>query len=115
MLRSGGTGSIEVPTQDSAAVMVPQIAVVEVQEKKFVYTLGADNKVNYTEITVLTQNDGQNYIVTSGVKAGDKIVVEGITRLKNGMEITPITAAERAEIEQKSQQHMADKKLPNQE
>jgi hypothetical protein len=31
------------------------------------------------------------------------------------MEITPITAAERAEIEQKSQQHMADKKLPNQE
>jgi membrane fusion protein (multidrug efflux system) len=115
MLRSGGTGSIEVTTHDSAAVMVPQNAVIEVQEKKFIYTLGADNKVKYTEITVLSQNDGQNFIVTSGVNAGDKIVVEGVTRLKDGMEITPITAEERAAIEQKSQQHMADKKLPNQE
>ncbi|MBO5699431.1 MAG: efflux RND transporter periplasmic adaptor subunit [Bacteroidaceae bacterium] len=115
MLRSGGTGSIEVITQDSAAVMVPQNAVIEVQEKKFVYTLGAENKVKYTEIKVLSQNDGQNFIVTSGVNVNDIIVVEGITRLKDGMEITPITAEERAAIEQKSQQHMAEKKLPNQE
>lgn len=115
MLRSGGTGSIEVPTRDSAAILVPQFAVIEVQEKKFVYTVGSDNKVKYTEITVLTQNDGQNYIVKTGVSAGERIVVEGVARLKDGMEITPITAAERAAIEQKSQQHMADKKLPNQE
>ena len=114
MLRSGGTGSIEVPTREAAAVLVPQVAVVEVQEKKFVYTLGDDNKVKYTEITVLSQNNGQNYIVKTGLNAGDKVVVEGVTRLKDGMEITPITAEERAAIEQKSQQHMADKKLPNQ-
>jgi membrane fusion protein (multidrug efflux system) len=115
VLRSGGTGTIEVPTRDTAAVMVPQIAVVEVQEKKFVYLLGEENKVKYTEIKVLTQNDGQNYIVTEGVKIGDKIVVEGVTRLKDGMEITPITAEERKAIEDKSQQHMAEKKLPGQE
>ena len=115
MLRSGGTGSIEVPTREAAAVLVPQVAVVEVQEKKFVYTLGDDNKVKYTEITVLSQNNGQNYIVKTGLNAGDKVVVEGVTSLKDGMEITPITAEERAAIEQKSQQHMADKKLPNQE
>jgi membrane fusion protein (multidrug efflux system) len=115
ILRSGGTGTIEVPTSDSAAVMVPQIAVVDVQEKKFVYTLGEDNKVKYTEIKVLSQNNGQSFIVTEGLKLGDRIVVEGVTRLKDGMEITPITAEERQAIEEKSQQHMAEKKLPGQE
>lgn len=115
MLRSGGTATIEVPTFDTAAIMVPQIAVVNVQEKKFVYTLGEDNKVKYTEIKVLSQNNGQSFIVTEGLKLGDRIVVEGVTRLKDGMEITPITAEERLAIEEKSQQHMAEKKLPGQE
>ena len=71
--------------------------------------------MKYTEIKVLSQNDGQSYIVTEGVKVGDRIVVEGVTRLKDGMEITPITAEERKAIEEKSQQHMAEKKLPGQE
>lgn len=115
MLRSGGTATIEVPTFDTAAIMVPQIAVVNVQEKKFVYTLGEDNKVKYTEIKVLSQNNGQSFIVSEGLKLGDRIVVEGVTRLKDGMEITPITAEERQAIEEKSQQHMAEKKLPGQE
>jgi membrane fusion protein (multidrug efflux system) len=64
---------------------------VEVQNKKFVYVLGEDNKVNYTEITVDPQNDGQNYIVTSGLNVGDQYVTNGITKLTDQMEIVPIT------------------------
>ena len=64
---------------------------MEVQNKKFVYVLKENNKVAYTEITVDPQNDGVNYIVTSGLKVGDKYVTNGITKLTDQMEIVPIT------------------------
>ena len=90
-LKSGGTGNIVIPRQNSNAIVIPQLCVSEVQNKKFVYTLGKDNKVKYTEIKVDPQNDGNNYIVTEGLKAGDKYVTNGITKLNDGMEIVPIT------------------------
>ena len=74
--------------------MIPQTATTQVQDKIFVYKLGANNKVVYTEITVNPQNDGKTYIVTSGLKVGDKIVTNGITKLTDGMEIKPITVAQ---------------------
>lgn len=90
-LKSGGTGNIVIPRVNSNAIIIPQSCVSEVQNKKFVYTLGKDNKVKYTEIKVDPQNDGNNYIVTDGLKAGDKYVTNGITKLNDGMEIVPIT------------------------
>ena len=91
LLKSGGSGTVIIPHNNSSAIVVPQSAVSEVQNKKFVYTLGKDNKVQYTEIKVDPQNDGNNYIVTEGLKAGDKYVTNGITKLSDGMEIVPIT------------------------
>jgi membrane fusion protein (multidrug efflux system) len=90
-LKSGATGNIIIPRQNSNAIVISQACVSEVQNKKFVYTLGKDNKVKYTEITVDPQNDGNNYIVTGGLKTGDKYVTNGITKLSDGMEIVPIT------------------------
>jgi hypothetical protein len=75
--------------------------VSEVQNKKFVYVLDKDNKVKYTEIQVDPQNDGNTYVVTGGLKAGDKYVTNGITKLNDGMEIVPIT-------EEKYQQKISD-------
>ena len=91
MLKSGGSGAIIIPKSNSDAIVIPQACVSEVQNKKFVYTLGKDNKVKYTEIKVDPQNDGNNYIVTDGLKVGDKYVTNGITKLTDGMEIVPIT------------------------
>ncbi|MBQ8065182.1 MAG: efflux RND transporter periplasmic adaptor subunit [Prevotella sp.] len=91
LLKSGGSGTIIIPRQAAAAIIIPQACVSEVQNKKFVYTVGKDNKVKYTEIKVDPQNDGNNYIVTDGLKAGDKYVTNGITKLSDGMEIVPIT------------------------
>ena len=96
ILRSGGTGSIVIPVRDSSAIQVPQKATYEIQDKRFVYVVGKDNKVKNTEITVLSQNDGTNYVVTSGLKVGDRIVVEGINTLNDGMPIKPVTEAQAA-------------------
>ena len=91
LLKSGGSGSIVIPSVADSAIVIPQRVVMEVQNKKFVYVLKENNKVAYTEITVDPQNDGVNYIVTSGLKAGDKYVTNGITKLTDQMEIVPIT------------------------
>ena len=90
-LKSGGAGNIIIPRQASDAIIIPQSCVSEVQNKKFVYLLTEGNKVKYTEIKVDPQDDGNTYIVTEGLKAGDKYVTNGITKLNDGMEIVPIT------------------------
>ena len=90
-LKSGGAGTVIIPRQSSDAIIIPQSCVSEVQNKKFVYLVGEGNKVRYTEIKVDPQNDGNNYIVTDGLKVGDKYVTNGITKLTDGMEIVPIT------------------------
>jgi len=91
VLKSGGSGTIIIPNDQSDAIVIPQACVMEVQNKMFVYTLGKDNKVKYTEITVDPQNDGVNYVVTGGLNVGDKFITNGITKLKDQMEIVPIT------------------------
>lgn len=91
VLRSGGAGQVIIPTTEAKAILVPQEATSEVQNKKFVYVVDKENKVRYTEITVNPQSDGNYYIVTSGLKEGDKFVSKGITKLSDGMEIIPIS------------------------
>lgn len=94
LLKSGGSGSIIVTKSDSQAVVIPQAAVSQVQDRLFVYIVDSANKVNYSPITVNPDNDGVNYVVESGLKVGDKIVVNGISSLTDQQEITPITEAQ---------------------
>ena len=91
MLKSGGSGSIVIPHDNESAIVIPQSSVVEVQNKKFVYLLGKENRVVYTEIKVAPQDNGHSYVVTDGLKVGDKYVSNGITKLTDGMEIVPIS------------------------
>ena len=93
LLKSGGAGQIVIPRTNSNAIVIPQEATASVQNKLFVYKVGKDNKVNYSEIKVDPQNDGNTYIVTSGLSVGDRIVVKGLTKLTDKMKITPITMA----------------------
>ena len=112
ILRSGGTGSILVPTHSNDAIIVPQSATFDVQDKKFVYVLNNDKTVATREITVLPQNDGQTYVIASGLRSGERIVVDGVNQLKNGQKINPITLAQLRANQKKEQQAMKDGKMP---
>ncbi len=106
LLKSGGSGSVVIPYKSDNVILIPQTATVEVQDKKYVYVVGADNKVASTMIEVAQLDNGADYLVTAGLKAGDRIVVEGIASLQDGMQIKPITEAESA-AKQEQAAHMS--------
>lgn len=94
MLRSGSTGEVLIPVNSQNVILVPQSATYEVQDMKYVYVVGDSSKAVSTPIKVLAENDGQNYVVTSGLKVGDVIVTEGVgTQVKDGVVIKPSNAA----------------------
>ena len=78
MLRSGLTGEILVPQPSKDLMIIPQKATYEVQDRVYVYLVNDSSKAVSTNITVSPVNDGQTYIVTSGLKVGDEIVTEGV-------------------------------------
>ena len=94
ILRSGASGSIVVPFVASNAIVIPQDAVAQIQDKYFVYVVDNKNKARYTEIKVSPDNDGENYVVTDGLRVGDKIVLKGISALNEGADVTPLTEAQ---------------------
>ena len=61
--------------------------------------------VKYTEIKIFNLDNGKEYLVTSGLNSGDKIVIEGVQNLKDGQKVQPITPAQK---EANYQQHLKD-------
>ncbi len=110
VLRSGGMANVIFPYTIQNAILVPQNATVEIQDKKFVYVLQPDSTVKYTEIQISNLNDGKNFIVTDGLKANEKIVIEGVQQLSDGRKIVPITKAQQVA---KFQQALKDQREGN--
>jgi len=87
-LRSGNTGRIRLGLVHDDAILVPQSATIEMQDKVFVFTVSKDNKVTKMPITVIGKS-GTNYLIKDGVKSGDQIVLSGIDKLQEGQVIQP--------------------------
>ena len=96
--RNGGSGTIVIPTTLKNCIAIPQSATYELQDRIFVYKV-VDGKASATEILVTPQNNGKEYIVTSGLEVGDIIVAEGAGLIKEG---TPIRS--RSEVESKTEE-----------
>lgn len=88
ILRSGSSGIIRLPIEQKAVLLVPQNAIFEVQGKQTLYVVGKDNKVK-SRIVTTNGTSELNFIVTDGLQDGEKVVVEGASKLKDDMEIVP--------------------------
>jgi membrane fusion protein (multidrug efflux system) len=90
LLRSGSSASVRIPNLIKDAIIVPQNVTYELQDKRFVYLVDDKNKIKNIAITVMDNTPGQFYIVTDGLKNGDRIIAEGANNLKDGTEIKPV-------------------------
>ena len=95
LLRSGNTGKVKLSLVHKDAILVPESATVDLQDKVFVFTLGDSSKVKKQAITIIGKS-GDNYLVKDGVKAGDQIVLSGVDKLQEGMVIQPQKATDKA-------------------
>lgn len=90
MLHSGNTGTVEIPSVHNNVIQIPQQATFEIQDMKFVYVLNDSNITKQRAIQIAAENDGINYIVTGGLKPGERIVTEGVgIAVKDNMPVTP--------------------------
>ena len=97
MLRSGSTGSVVIPVRESNVFIIPQNATTEIQDVKYAYVVNDSNKVVSTPVTILPNNDGKNYVVTEGLKNGDRVVIEGVgMTIRDGVTINPVDANAKA-------------------
>ncbi|MCI9846067.1 efflux RND transporter periplasmic adaptor subunit [Flavobacterium pectinovorum] len=89
IIRSGSSTTVRIPNEVKNVLIVPQSATFELQDKLFVVVVDNTGKTKSVNITVLDNNAGNYYVVESGLKAGDQIVLEGVAALKDGTQIKP--------------------------
>lgn len=86
LLRSGGSATVMVPTTLAQAVVIPQSATYELQNKTFVYKV-VNGKTQSAPITLYRLNNGTEYVVEEGLQPGDVIIAEGAGLVKEGVNV----------------------------
>ena len=86
-LYSGIQGTIVMPMAEKGVIVVPQYAVVRLQDKSQVYKVKADSTVTAVEVTTSDTGNGKDFIITSGLNEGDKIVTTGANNVTEGMKV----------------------------
>lgn len=86
LLRNGETGQVQMLVPLKNAIVIPQKATYEIQDKKYVFVVDKNNKVSSREITI-TGEIPDLYVITSGITANDKILFEGVQKVKDNDKI----------------------------
>ena len=89
LLRSGGSGTIQIPTHLEDVILIPQNATLELQDKRIVLIADKDNKVKAIPVVVRAVPGGQFFVVDKGLNVNDKILIEGVGIVAEGTEIKP--------------------------
>jgi membrane fusion protein (multidrug efflux system) len=87
ILKSGFTGNVLIPMHLDSAIVIPQKATFEIQDRKFVYIVTDSNIVVSRPVAVNSVEDGNVYVVMDGLKAGERIVAEGAEFLKERQKV----------------------------
>ena len=86
-LYSGIQGSVVMKFAEKDLIVVPQNAVIRLQDKSQVYKVQADSTATATEVTIEDTGNGKDFIITSGLNVGDKIVTTGANNVTEGMKV----------------------------
>ena len=86
-LYSGVQGTVVLPFQEENVMVIPQAAVLRLQDKSLVYKVKADSTATAVSITYVDAGNGQDFIVTSGLKVGDRIVTVGANNVQEGQRV----------------------------
>ena len=89
ILRPGQFGRVKADTEmRHGALLVPQVALMELQGLHQVYLAGSDGKAHLATLNLGPQI-GQNWLVESGVKAGDQVITDNLQKLGDGAPVSP--------------------------
>ncbi|WP_295124150.1 efflux RND transporter periplasmic adaptor subunit [uncultured Chitinophaga sp.] len=88
LLKHGASGKIKLSTEVDEAVIVPQKAVFEMQDRNYVFVVDEANKVKMRNFIPQTRMS-HFYIVQSGLEPGERVVAEGVRNIRDGMLIAP--------------------------
>ncbi|KFF10582.1 hemolysin D [Chryseobacterium soli] len=78
LIQNGASATIRIPVNMDNALLAPQTAIYQLQDKSFVYQVMTGNKVMSTAVMTTPTDDGNFVVIKSGVKAGDKLVLNGL-------------------------------------
>ena len=87
MLYSGIQGTIVIPFDVEDVMVIPQVAVVRLQDKSFVYKVQPDSTSTAVTITAEASGNGKDVVVTSGLQVGDEIVTVGANNVQEGQQV----------------------------
>ena len=93
ILRSGGTAKVILSKNIQSAVLIPMASVKDIQDKLFVFALADSNKVAMKTIEI-KGNSGNYYILKSGLNNNEKIAINRIDELTEGVKVAPVISAD---------------------
>jgi membrane fusion protein (multidrug efflux system) len=98
ILRPGQYARVRVKIEERAgALLIPQRAVQELQGRNFVWVVDNANKVSQRKVTV-GPRFGSDWLIEDGLKPGERIVVEGLQKVRDGVTVQPSTAPSTAAV-----------------
>ncbi len=109
LLRPGMFARVRISLRtEEGSILVPERALSELQGRDFVWVIGADNKATRRPVKTSTQKFAEKVVISEGLKAGERVVVEGLQKVREGGLVQPMTAQEMIAVLQATRQSPAE-------